>query len=130
MFIPHDCMYQHKDKMCLEFVAIAKGLEHNKENICKAHNGTHINSPVKYGALGLQQINRAYRTRYVTLVQGLLRKPTGRLSRLVAQPMERTMTPLRDYVTVLSWIGGNTTLVTLHYTGGPAKKTPHFRKSH
>ena len=47
-------MFQHIDKMCLEFAAIAKGLEHNKENIYKAHNVTHINSPVKYGGLGLQ----------------------------------------------------------------------------
>ena len=76
MFIPHHRMFQHIDKICLEFVAIAKGLEHNKENIHKAHNVTHINSPVKYGGLGLQQIYWAYRTRYVTLVQGLLRKPT------------------------------------------------------
>ena len=86
-------------------------VEHNKENIYKAHNVTHINSPIKYGGLGLQQIFWACRTRYVTLVQGLLRKPTGRLSRLVAQPIERMMTPLRDYITVLSHIGGNTTLV-------------------
>ena len=49
MFIPHDRMLQHIDKICLEFIAIAKGLEHNKENIYKAHNVTHINSPVKYG---------------------------------------------------------------------------------
>ena len=56
MFIPHDCIFQHKDKICLEFVAIAKGLEHNKENIYKAHNVTHINSPVKYRGLGLRQI--------------------------------------------------------------------------
>ena len=56
MFIPHDRMFQHIDNICLEFVAIAKGLEHNKENIYKAHNVTHINSPVKYGGLGLQQI--------------------------------------------------------------------------
>ena len=104
MFIPHDRMFQHIDQTCLEFVAIAKGLEHNKENIHKAHNATHINSRVKYGGLGLQQIYRAYRTRYVTLVQGLLRKPTGRFSRLVARP-------IRDYITVLSQIGGNTTLV-------------------
>ena len=83
----------------------------NKENIYKAHNVTHINSPVKYGGLGLQQIYWAYRTRYVTLVQGLLRKPIGRLSKLVAQPIEPMMTPLRDYITVLSQIGGNTTLV-------------------
>ena len=68
MFIPHDRMIQHIDKICLEFVAIAKGLEHNKENIYKAHNVTHINSPVKYGGLGLQQLYQAYRTRYVTLV--------------------------------------------------------------
>ena len=111
MFIPHDRMFQHIDKICLEFVAVAKGLEHNKENIYKAHNVTHINSPVKYVGLGLHQIFRAYRTRYTTLVQGLLRKPTCRLSRLVAQPIERMMTPLGDYVTVLSQIGGNTTLV-------------------
>ena len=111
MFIPHDRMFQHIDKIRLEFVAIAKGLEHNKENMYKAHNVTHINSPVKYGGLGLQQIYWAYRTRYITLVQGLLRKPTGRLSRLVAQPIERRMTPLRDYITVLSQIGGNTILV-------------------
>ena len=111
MFIPHDRMFQHIDKICLEFAAIAKGLEHNKENIHKAHNVTHINSLVKYGGLGLQQIYWASRPRYVTLVQGLPRKPTGRLSRLVAQPIERVMTPLRDYVTVLSQIGGNTTLV-------------------
>ena len=56
MFIPRDRMFQHIDKICLEFVAIAKGLEHNKENIYKAHNVIHINSPVKYGGLGLQQI--------------------------------------------------------------------------
>ena len=111
MFIPHDRMFQHIDKICLEFVAIAKGLEHNKENIYKAHNATHINSPVKYGGLGLRQIYWAYRTRHVTLVQGLLRKPTGRLSRLVAQPIECMMTPLRDYIAVTSQIGGNTTLV-------------------
>ena len=111
MFIPHDRMFQHIDKMWLIFVAIAKGLEHNKENIYKAHNVTHINSPVKYGGLGLQQIYWAYRTRYITLVQGLLRKPTGRLCRLVAQSIERMMTRLCDYVTVLSQIGGNTTLV-------------------
>ena len=124
MFIPHDRMFQHIDKICLEFVA--KGLEHNKENIYKAHNVTHINSPVKYGGLGLQQIYWAYRTRYVTLVQGLLRKPTGRLSRLVAQPIECMMTPLCDYVTVLSQIGGNTTLVV-----APRRSCdPHFRKSH
>ena len=72
------------------------------KNIHKAHNVTHINSPIKYGGLGLQQMYRAYRTRYVTLVQGLLWKPIGRLSRLVAQPIERMMTPLRAYVTVLS----------------------------
>ena len=111
MFIPHDRMFQHIDKICLEFVAIAKGLEHSKESIYKAHNVSHINSPIKYGGLGLQQIYRAYRTRYVTLVQGLLRKPSGRLSRWVAQPIERMMTPLRDYVTTLSQIGGNTTSV-------------------
>ena len=35
----------------------------------------------------------------------------GRFSKLVAQPVECTMTPLRDYVTVLSQLGGNTTLV-------------------
>ena len=74
----------------------------------EAHNVTHINSPVKYGALGLRHIYWAYKTRYVTLVQGLLRKPTGRFSRLVAQPIERMMTPLRDYVTVLSQLGGGT----------------------
>ena len=51
MFIPHDRMFRHIDKMCLE-----KGLEHNKENIYKAHNVTHINSPLKYGGLGLRQI--------------------------------------------------------------------------
>ena len=56
MFISHDRMFQHIDNICLEFVAIAKGLEHNKENIYKAHNVAHINSPVKYGGLGLQQI--------------------------------------------------------------------------
>ena len=111
MFIPHDAMFQHIDKICLEFVAIAKGLEHNKENIYKTHIVTHINSPVKYGGLGLQQIYWACRTRYVTLVQGLPRKTTRRLSRLVAQPIERMMTPLRDYVTVSSQLGGNTTLV-------------------
>ena len=49
----------------------------NKENIYKAHKVTHINSPVKYGGLGLQQIHWAYRTWYVTLVQGLLRKTHG-----------------------------------------------------
>ena len=68
---------------------------------------------------------RAYRTRYATLVQGLLQKPTGRLSRLVAQPIERMMTPLRDYITALSQIGGNTTLVL-----APRRRPPHFRKSH
>ena len=77
-FIPHDRMFQHMDKICLEFVAIAKRLEHNKENIYKAHNVTQINSPVKNGGLGLRQIYRAYRSRYVTLVQGLPRKPTRR----------------------------------------------------
>ena len=102
MFIPHDRMFQHIDKRCLEFVAIAQGLEHNKDNIYKAHNVTHINSRVKYRGLGPQQVYWAYRTRCVTLVQGLLRKPIGRLSRLVAQPTERMMTPLRDYVTILS----------------------------
>ena len=110
LFIPHDRMFQHIDKICLEFVAIAKGLEHNKENVYKAHNVIHINSPIKYGRLGLRQIYWAYRTRYVTLVQGLLRKPTRRLSILVAQPIERMMTPLRDYVTFLSHLGGNTAL--------------------
>ena len=68
MFIPHDRMFHHIDKICLEFVAIAKGSEHNKENIYRAHNVTHIDSPVKYGGLGLRQIYWAYRTRYVTLV--------------------------------------------------------------
>ena len=119
MFIPHDRMFQHMDKICLEFVAIANGLEHNKENIYRAHNVTHINSPVKYGGLGLRKIYRAYRTRYVTRVQGLLRKPIGRLSGTIAQPIERMMTPLRDYVTVLSQIGGNTTLVL-----APRRKPP------
>ena len=80
---------------------------------------THINSPVKYGGLGLPPIYWAYRTRYATLVQGLLRKPTGRLSKLVAQPIEHMMTPLRDYVTFLSQIGGNTTLVL-----APRKRPP------
>ena len=117
MLIPHDGMFQHK--ICSEFVAIAKGLEHNKENIYKAHNPTHINSPVKYGGLGLRQIYWAYRIRYATLVQGLLRKPTGRLSRLVAQPIEHMMTPLRDYVTILSQLGGNTTLVLAPHTRPP-----------
>ena len=56
MFIPHDRMFRHIDKVCLEFVAITKGLEHNKENIYKALNVTHINSPAKYGGLALQQI--------------------------------------------------------------------------
>ena len=110
-------MFQHIDKICLEFVAIAKGLGHNKEDIYKAHNVTHINSPVKYGGLRLRQIYRACRIRYVTLVQGLPRKPTGRLSRLVAQPIERMMTPVparREH----------------HTRSSPAQKTPHFCKSH
>ena len=111
MFIPHERLFQHIDRICLEFVAITKGLEHNKENIYKAHNVTRITPPVKYGGLGLQQIYRAYRTRYVTLVQGLVRKPTGRLSRLVAQLIECIMRLLRDYVTALFQIAGNTTLV-------------------
>ena len=119
VFIPQDRMFQHIDKICFEFMAIAKGLKHNKKNIHKAHNVTHINSPFKHGGLGLQQISRPYRTRYVTLVQGLLRKPTGRLSRLVAQPTDRMMTPLCDYVTVLSHIGDNTTLVL-----APRKRPP------
>ena len=101
MFISHDCMFQHIDKICLEFAAIAKGLEHNRENIYKAHNVTHISAPVKYGGLGVKQIYWVYRM-WVSV---------GRMSRLVTQPIERMMTPLCDYVTVFSQIGGNTTLV-------------------
>ena len=56
VFIPHDRMFHHIDKICLDFVAIAKGLEPNTEGIYKAHNVTHINSAVKYGGLGLLQI--------------------------------------------------------------------------
>ena len=56
MFLPYDRMFHHIDKIRLEFVAIAKGLEHNKENTYKPHNVTHINSPVKYGGLGLRHI--------------------------------------------------------------------------
>ena len=37
MFIPHDRMFHHIDKICLEFVAIAKGSKHNKENIYDEH---------------------------------------------------------------------------------------------
>ena len=55
VFIPHDRMSQHIDKICLEFVAIATGLGH-EENIYKAHNVTHMNSPVNYAGLGPQQI--------------------------------------------------------------------------
>ena len=109
MFIPHDRRFHHIDKTCLEF--IAKGLEHNKENIYKAHNVTHITSLVKYGGLGLRQIYWAYRTKCVTLVQELLWKATGRLSRLVVQPIERMMSPLRGYVTVLSRLGAGATLM-------------------
>ena len=42
-----------------------------------------------------------------------------RLSRLVAQPLECTMTPLHDYVTILSQLGGNTTLVPAPRIGLP-----------
>ena len=73
MFIPHNRMFQHIDKICLEFVAIAKEVEYNQENIYNAQNVIHINSLVKYGGLGLQQIHRVYKTRHTTLVQGLLR---------------------------------------------------------
>ena len=81
MFIPHDRMFHHMDKICLECVAIAKGFEDNKGNIYKAHNVSHITSPVKYGGPRLRQICWDYITRYVTLVQGLLQKPTGALSK-------------------------------------------------
>ena len=56
MFIPHDHMFHHIDRVCLEFVAIAHGLEHNKDDIYKAHNVTHITAPLRVGGLGLRQI--------------------------------------------------------------------------
>ena len=61
MLIPHDHMFQYIDKICLEFVAIAKGLEHNKENVgggsqCYPH----------------QLTCQVWRTRTTTHILGLL----------------------------------------------------------
>ena len=49
MFIPHDAMFYHTERVWLEFVVVAKGLEHHGDNKVKAHSVMHHSSVERSG---------------------------------------------------------------------------------
>ena len=63
LFIPHDAVFHKIDKIGLDLVAVAEGMEHNCENI-------DITPPLRESGLGLRQTYGAYQERYVCHLGG------------------------------------------------------------
>ena len=70
LFVASDHLLHDIDMMAREFVTTAKGVE-------RRHHLLHLTDPVCQGGTGLHQMYRAFRCRYITLLQTALRDRPG-----------------------------------------------------
>ena len=90
LLVLDDRFFHQFDKVSKNFVLSAKGMD-------KIHNTTHTTSPKGAGGMGLHQVFCAYRARYITVMQDILRRPN--LTRHMSQnPVPPNITTLRNYV--------------------------------
>ena len=68
LLIPSDIVFKELDKLTKDFVVKCKGLE-------RGRHSTKMSTPVQEGGMGLYQQFWAFRKRYVTIIQRLLRDP-------------------------------------------------------
>ena len=116
LLVPDDRLFHQLQKVSKIFVLFAKGMD-------KIHNTTHTTSPKGARGMGLHQVFWAYRARYITVMQDILRGPnlTQHMSK---NPVPRNVTTLCNYVHAIQQLRAYTTVTTSHQQtrpcGGPS----------
>ena len=107
----HDRLVPPIAQLSQIFVLSAKGMD-------KIHNTTHTTSPKGGGGMGLHQVFWAYRARYITVMQDILRGPN--LTRHMSQnPVPHNVTTLCNYVHAIQQLRAYTTVTTSHQQTRP-----------
>ena len=88
----------------------------------QASHALHLTDPIHRGGTGPHQMYWAFRCRYISLLQTALRDRHSRVWAIAQRPVDRKMTPIRDYVTMLRQLGARTSIQLCEYRaprGGP-----------
>ena len=115
LFVASDQLLHDIDMLAREFVTTAKGVE-------RRHHVLHLTDPVHRGGTELHQMYWAFRCRYISLMQTVLRNRDHRVRVIAQRPVDRKMAPIWDYVTMLRQLGARTSIGLHDYQaprGGP-----------
>ena len=122
LFVSNHSMFSTIDKMCLEFVLTAEGMECNSDDANKSHNVLHVAAPLRKGGLGLHQMFWSHCARLVTMMQSKVRAQHSSLVHDVNNVLLSHATPIHNYLSILIQLGAR---AALHFAlserpaGGP-----------
>ena len=91
----------------------------------KIHNTSHVTVPKKVQGMGLHQVFWAYRARYITVMQDILRRPNV-VRRMGELPVPHNITTLRNYVHTLQQLRAYTTVTITQKQAQPREGSGLF----
>ena len=93
LLVPDDRLFHQLDKVGKSFVLTVRGMD-------KIHNTSHITAPKNAGGMGPHQVYWAYRVRYITVMQDILRRP-NLVRHMGEHPVPHNVITLRNYMHAL-----------------------------